>query len=517
MQWFDRFMNLMRPKPEGQRVYVPRRQGGVTVTEDTAHTYSWVAACIRLRSCTMAAMPWQVYRKLASGREAMPQNVVQWLLNVQPNPEQTAFVLRRTLMSNFDTWGNGYAEIERGMDGRPVWLWHLPPDSTCLERSETGELYVKARVNGGEYVLPRNNVFHLSDGSRDGLTGVSRIQLARRTIGAGIAGDQMTASIFENGGGAGGVVKQGPGKALSPEAREVLLKSFDEKYGGPSNAGKTKFLENGWEYQDIKSMPLVDLEFILNRRFQGEEVCRWFDTPLHLVQDTSQANYAVSYEATKNFVEHTLRPLAVLMEQEANIRLFGMRSQGAVYSRMNLAGLLRADPATRGEYYRALINAGVMSINEVRELEELNSIGSDGNEHYIQLNMTTVKRVAEGENMPKEAPPAPPPVPAEPQPVNVTVEGSTINVAPPEVHVAAPTVNVASPAVNVAPPEVTVEAPNVTVNNVPDDVPRETIITERDPVTNLATRSVTQRFSPIQPEPRKPSEKVVAMLSRKVV
>src|SRR6185436_8648081 len=104
---------------------------------------------------------------------------------------------------------------------------------------------------------------------------------------------------------------------------------------------------------------------------------------------------------SKNFAEHTLRPLAVLMEQEANVRLFGARTQGAMYSRMNLAGLLRADPRTRGEYYRSLINAGVMSINEVRELEELNSIGPDGDEHYIQLNMTTLGRVAEGENVTK--------------------------------------------------------------------------------------------------------------------
>ena len=107
------------------------------------------------------------------------------------------------------------------------------------------------------------------------------------------------------------------------------------------------------------------------------------------------------------FRSHTLRPLAVLMEQEANVRLFGLRSQGSVYSRMNLAGLLRADPRTRGEYYRSLINSGVMSINEVRELEELNSIGSDGDSHLAQLNMSTLEHIVAGDNMKALASPPP--------------------------------------------------------------------------------------------------------------
>lgn len=409
--------------PQGPRAFVPRRQGGVLVTEDTAQTYSGVNACVRLISETMAALPWQVYRRLDSGREALPKNSVQWLLNFQANPEQTAYLFRRTLVANHLLWGNGFAEIERGLDGRAVWLWPLAPDRCWMVRSETGELNVRVSYTGATYILPRENVYLLSDGSHDGLTGDSRIQLARRAIGAGIAGDQMVASIFENGGGHGGIISQKTGRTLTPEAVTALLNSFNAKYMGPGSGGKTKYVDNGMEYQDAKAMPLVDLEFILNRRFQLEEVCRWYGVPLHLVQDTSQANYAISYEASKNFVEHTLRPLAVLMEQEANVRLFGARSQNAIYSRMNLAGLLRADPKTRGEYYRSLINAGVVSINEVRELEEMNSIGPVGDEHYLQVNMTTIEKIAEGfpprQGVPgadttpnRESAPAPDPIPS---------------------------------------------------------------------------------------------------------
>jgi HK97 family phage portal protein len=396
MRLLDRLINLVRGRPEGQRVFVGRRQGGVIVTEDTAGTYSAVAACERIISETMAAIPWQVFRRAESGREALPKNPVQWLLNFQANPEHTAYIFKRTLLSNYLMWGTGYAEIEESLSGQPVWLWWLPPDRTTLQRSETGELNVRCAINGQQFVLPREKVYMLSDASFDGLTGVSRIARARRAIGAGMAQDVFAASFFQNGASVGGIITQKSGKTLTPEAREELLQSFDERYAGPDKASKTYYVDGGMEYAKAGAMPLGDAQFIENRIFQIREIARWYGVPLHLLQDLAEANYAISFESSKNFVEHTLRPIAVLMEQEANVRLFGQRSQNNIYSRMNLSALMRADPKMRGEWYRALVNSGVMSINEVRELEELNSIGPLGDDRYMQINMTTIERVADG-------------------------------------------------------------------------------------------------------------------------
>lgn len=413
MNWLDRIRSAITWRPE-PRVYVSQRQAGVTVTEDTAQTFSAVAACGRIISETLASLPWPVYRKASVGREALPAHPVNWLLNYQPNPEQTAYVFRRQMLMHYLFWGNGYAEIERGFDGRAMALWPLLPDRTCIERSETGALVCRVNTGSEQYIIPRENVFHIADGSYDGIMGASRIQLARRTIGAAIAQDVFTSSYYQNGASVGGVIEQKEGKTLTPQAVETLLASFNDKYAGPDRARKTLYLDGGMEYRPI---PMADVELLASRRFSIEEVCRWFGVPQHFVQMLAESNYAISYTADKNFVEHTLRPIAVLSEQEANIRLFGARAQGTVYSRINLAGLMRAEPKTRAEYYRSLVNAGVMSINEVRELEEMNSIGADGDEHYLQTNMTTVARIASGEI--PTAQPAPSDTPAEPAPTNV--------------------------------------------------------------------------------------------------
>jgi hypothetical protein len=47
-----------------------------------------------------------------------------------------------------------------------------------------------------------------------------------------------------------------------------------------------------------------------------------------------------------------------------------------------------------------------MSVNEIRELENLNPIGPEGDVHFVQLNMTTLDRLAS--EPPAEPSPQPP-------------------------------------------------------------------------------------------------------------
>lgn len=515
MNIWQRLRNAMRWKPQ-QRIFIGSRQAGVSVTEDTAQAYSAVGACVRIISETLASLPWQVYRKLDVGREALTSNGVNWLLNHQPNPEQTAVVWRRQLLMHFLMWGNGYAEIERGLDGRPVWLWPLLPDRTEMRRSETGELVCMVRGQDGDtYFLPRENVYHLSDGSFDGLMGLSRIRLARRSIGAGIAQDMFTASYYENGASIGGTITQKTGKTLTGEGVKALLKTFNEEHQGPDRARKTLYLDAGMEYTPL-SIPLSDAEFMASRHFAIEEICRWFGVPQHLVQMLTETNYAISYSADKNFVEHTLRPIATLMEQEANIRLFGARAAGSIYSKINLSALMRGDPKVRGEWYKSMINAGVMSINEVRELEELNAIGDEGDEHYLQTSMTTLTRIAEGTNITQpQQTQTPNPDTSTPTAraiesfadavrsqkppqtiVNLplSIPAPTVNFQAGDTHIAPAAISIAQPAITVHAGDVMVEPQAITVNTPPVTVlpSAAAVHVEPTPVTVEAPKVTVQ-------------------------
>src|SRR3972149_11083914 len=68
--------------------------------------------------------------------------------------------------------------------------------------------------------------------------------------------------------------------------------------------------------------------------------------------------------------------------------------QGRLYFKHNIDGLLRADVAARSAFYTAMLDRGVFSINEVRELEDKDPI-EGGDVHMVQQNMTTLENIGE--------------------------------------------------------------------------------------------------------------------------
>ena len=62
---------------------------------------------------------------------------------------------------------------------------------------------------------------------------------------------------------------------------------------------------------------------------------------------------------------------------------------------------MRADSKTRSEYYKEMIGIGIMSINEARVLEELDSIGEMGDKHFISLNYTTLDTIEDHQRIVK--------------------------------------------------------------------------------------------------------------------
>src|SRR5574338_805192 len=188
MNLWKRLTAAFRPRPVSQRVYIGPLQAGVTVTEDTALTYSVVWACVRVIAQTVASLPWGVYEQTAAGRRPV-DGTVAWLLNSRPNPEMTAISFREALMAHVLTWGNGYAEIVYDLAKRPAGLWLLPPDRVFPERNEsTGELqYRVINPDGSPEILPPDRVLHIHGMGFDGVMGYSPVRMAARSIGVGIA------------------------------------------------------------------------------------------------------------------------------------------------------------------------------------------------------------------------------------------------------------------------------------------------------------------------------------------
>ena len=144
-----------------------------------------------------------------------------------------------------------------------------------------------------------------------------------------------------------------------------------------------------------RTIPNNQAQFIESRQYQISDICRIFRVPNHLVNDLSNATYSNIEAQQIDFVVHTITPWIKRIESELNAKLVPFKERGNEYFKFNLNAILRGDSKARADYYRTLVNIGVMSPDEVRTLEDLNSVGGASEDYYMQSNMLPINRLGE--------------------------------------------------------------------------------------------------------------------------
>jgi len=360
---------------------------GKTVNERTAMQTTAVYACVRILAETIASLPLHVYRYTDNGKEKATQHQMYSILHDEPNPEMTSFVLRETLMSHLLLWGNAYAQIIRDGRGSVIGLYPLLPDRMTVDRSQNGELFYEYRKDTGYVVLRAEDVLHIPGLGYDGLIGYSPIAMAKNAIGMAIATEEYGAKFFANGANPGGVLEH-PGVVKDP-AR--IRESWNAVYQGTSNAHRVAVLEEGMKFQSI-GIPPEQAQFLETRKFQTEEICRIFRVPPHLVANLDKATFSNIEHQSISFVVHTIRPWLVRLEQAMNKALLSKTEKGRYFVGFVVDGLLRGDYASRMQGYAVGIQNGFLSPNDVRALENMNSI-EHGDIYAMNGNMLKLEDV----------------------------------------------------------------------------------------------------------------------------
>jgi phage portal protein BeeE len=139
-----------------------------------------------------------------------------------------------------------------------------------------------------------------------------------------------------------------------------------------------------------------------SRAFQVVEICRAFRVPPHMIQMLDRSTFNNIEVQGTEFVQHCLLPH--LKRWEAAISRDLIVDDEKYFAEHSVSGLLRGDHASRSAYYVSALQNGWMTVNEIRELENLNPIGPQGDQHFIQLNMTTLEKA--GQEPPAAEPPA---------------------------------------------------------------------------------------------------------------
>lgn len=355
---------------------------GITVTPQRAMALTAVFACVRVLANAVASLPLPVYKRLnPAGKEEAPGHPLYRLLHDRPNPEMTSFTFRETLQHHLSLWGNIYAEKEFDGAGRVIALWPLLPDRTRAVRVAGEKVYVTT-VNNREVGLGADRVLHIPGMGFDGVQGYSPLALARQSMGLAAATEEYGARFFGNGSRPGGVLQTD--QKMSDPAKANLRESWERIHSGLSGAQRVAILEQGLKWQTI-GIPPEDAQFLETRKFQVIEIARFFGVPPHMIADLERGTFSNIEQQGIEFVTHTVRPLVIRWEHVLNWELFSEKERGTYYAKFLLAGLMRGDSAARGTYYKEMWNVGALSINDIREFEDMNPV-EGGDQRFVPLN-----------------------------------------------------------------------------------------------------------------------------------
>jgi len=381
------------PRVDGLQSGGPTGYGTAAATEvtfDTAMQISPVWAAVKLISESIGSMPFNIYETGPEGRKVAVNHPLQRVLTQRPNQYQTDVEFWESMALNLAVSGNAYAIIQR-MGSEIVGL--LPVSSSQIETTLLADGTVIHTYTTGlnVKVYTSQTMWHVKLFG-NGIVGLSPLSYARNSIGIALAADNRVSKIYSNGAKPSGILTID--KTLTEPQRKQIRTAFAGLEEG--NEDKLFVLEAGMSYTQVSMSP-QDIQLLDSRRFQIEDIGRFFGVPSILLNQTfGQSSLGSNvYEILSAFYKLNLRPY--LEKFEASVPRWLMEPGDAEKYECEFdfdAALLRADLLTRMQANREAIKSGQCTPNEAR-LSEGKPALDGGDQLLIQGAMIPIKQAGQ--------------------------------------------------------------------------------------------------------------------------
>jgi HK97 family phage portal protein len=335
---------------------------GKTVSPNSSMEVSAVWDCVRKTAEVVSTLPAAIYERQPDGSKIRIEPDLSEILLASPNANQTAVEFWEGSAAQMTLRGNSYAE-RQFIGSRLVGL--RPLLNVSPERVPGGGFKYGVIDRGKKYYLPADKVFHQRGfGSGDGL-GLSAIKYGANSIGAALAADETAGTVFSNAMMPSGMLQAG--QELT-ETQRAQLQAIMSAYAGSSKAGKMMILEAGMKFSQLQMNP-EDAQLLETRRFNVEDVCRWFGVPPIIIGHASQGQtmWGSGVEAIMlSWLTLGINPLLTRIEKRTAKDLIPVNKRGKWFFEFNREGMLQMDSKAKGEFLSKMGASGTMTGNERR-------------------------------------------------------------------------------------------------------------------------------------------------------
>lgn len=359
-------------------------KSGQTINLETAFKVSVVFACLKVLSQGGAQVPFKLFREREVGGltkiSPAKDHSLYDLVATAPNDWTTSFEFRERLILHA-AMGNAFAFKNKGVGGRILELILLDPAKVEKVQEEDWTINYKLTGKSGDVLtVPGEAIWHVPGPSWNGLLGMDVLNVAREALGLAIATEESHAKLHAKGIRTSGTYSVDG--SLNPDQYKALKAWIEKEMAGAENAGAPMILDRGAKWLST-AMSGLDAQHLETRKFQIEEVCRFFGVmPIMVGYSDKAATYASAEQMFLSHVVHTLSPWYSRVENSADLHLLTKKERtSGLYFKFVAAGLLRGAAKDRAEYYAKALGSGGspawMTQDEVRGLEELNPFGGD--------------------------------------------------------------------------------------------------------------------------------------------
>ena len=284
----------------------------------------------------------------------------------QPDAKMTREVWMEQTVNSLALSGNAYWLVSRNPRGETVNLEVLNPFDMMIQTDDYGNAQSYFYRGTVQYSL--TDIQHLALMRVPGnVYGLGPIQAAQKELLNARDTRDYASAWFSDSGIPSGVLKSD--QMLSPDQAQAAKDAWNLTAGARSG---TAVLGNGLSWAPVYLSPR-DSMFIEAQGWNVQQVARLFGIPANMILasvDGNSMTYTNMEQEQMAFVRYTLSQYIIEIESAMS----HVSSRGTSV-KLNVESLLRADTMSRYQAHQIAIASGWMTIDEVRAIEDLPTLG----------------------------------------------------------------------------------------------------------------------------------------------
>jgi HK97 family phage portal protein len=365
---------------------------GLRVTVSDALTVPGIAATVHVLKEDLAKVPLDLKIRTDAGYESAVDHPLYKLLKHGPAPWLSSYAWRCSLAHMALAHGNGYSRVRWSDRGDVERIVPLQVGATLQKWTTDGEPVFDVRQpNEVDLNLTWQQVLHVPyRGSSDnsvygGVLGISPILQNKESVALMLAAERFAAAFFANGAQPSMILEYDK-KLPNDEVAKRIRAGIERVYGGLDNKWKVAILELGMKMKETSSDPAKS-QLVETRKYGAEQACTMYGVPPHKI--------GVLDRSTNNNIEHQgidyvtgpVSSLAKCIESAITISCLTPAEREIYKVEHQLDALMRGDILSRYRAYAIGRQWGWLNVNKILHRENENTIGDEGEDYLVPLNM----------------------------------------------------------------------------------------------------------------------------------